>query len=110
MTTVPGTPAAVERPAAAAVPTAPTGSMAAVTADPAPLGLAAFGITTMALSAINAAWIGAAGRNDGGDLELDEQPVADPEGAEAGEGGGRESVVAAEGPHTGQRLRNPAEG
>ena len=34
--------------------------MAAVTADPAPLGLAAFGITTMALSAINAAWIGAA--------------------------------------------------
>ena len=40
--------------------TAPAGSMAGLTADPAPLGLAAFGITTMVLSAINAAWIGAA--------------------------------------------------
>lgn len=60
MTTVPGTPypTAVERPAAAEVPTAPAGSMAGVTADPAPLGLAAFGITTLVLSSINSGWIG----------------------------------------------------
>jgi len=49
------------RPLSGAVPmTADTSSAAAATvADPAPLGLAAFGITTMMLSAINAGWIGA---------------------------------------------------
>jgi succinate-acetate transporter protein len=57
MTTLPGTPQPTAPGVAA---TAPTGSMAAVVADPAPLGLAAFGITTMVLSAINTAWIGAA--------------------------------------------------
>jgi|SRR5207302_6845960 len=40
-------------------PTAPMGVISEVTtADPAPLGLAAFGITTLVLSAINSGWIG----------------------------------------------------
>ena len=49
------------RPLSGAAPvTADTSASAAATvADPAPLGLAAFGITTMVLSAINAGWIGA---------------------------------------------------
>ena len=34
--------------------------MAGVIADPVPLGLAAFGITTLMLSAVNSGWIGAA--------------------------------------------------
>ena len=34
--------------------------MAGAIADPAPLGLAAFGITTLMLSAVNSGWIGAA--------------------------------------------------
>ena len=37
----------------------PAGAMAGVVADPAPLGLAAFGITTLMLSAVNSGWIGA---------------------------------------------------
>jgi len=37
---------------------APPASMAGMVADPAPLGLAAFGITTLMLSAVNSGWIG----------------------------------------------------
>jgi len=37
---------------------APAASMAGMVADPAPLGLAAFGITTLMLSAVNSGWIG----------------------------------------------------
>jgi len=51
------------RPMSGAVPTAAAetaGTTAAVTiADPAPLGLAAFALTTMVLSAINVGWVGA---------------------------------------------------
>jgi uncharacterized protein len=43
-------------PAAAAQ--APAGVVAGAVADPAPLGLAALGITTMMLSAVNSGWIG----------------------------------------------------
>lgn len=46
--------------AAPATQAAPPSSMAGVVADPAPLGLAAFGITTLMLSAVNSGWIGAA--------------------------------------------------
>ena len=37
---------------------APAASTTGLVADPAPLGLAAFGITTMMLSAVNSGWIG----------------------------------------------------
>jgi len=49
------------RPLSGAVATADTTSAAAAAtvADPAPLGLAAFGITTMVLSAVNVGWVGA---------------------------------------------------
>ena len=47
-----GTPATVEAPASTAA--------AAGIADPAPLGLIAFGMTTLMLSAVNSGWIGAA--------------------------------------------------
>ena len=39
---------------------APPSAMAGVVADPVPLGLAAFGFTTLMLSAVNSGWIGAA--------------------------------------------------
>jgi len=42
-----------------AAATAGTSAAAVTVADPAPLGLAAFALTTMVLSAINAGWIGA---------------------------------------------------
>ena len=49
------------RPMSAAVPVAAetAGSSAVTIADPAPLGLAAFALTTMVLSSINAGWVGA---------------------------------------------------
>jgi uncharacterized protein len=51
------------RPMSGAVPvaadTAGTGTAAVTIADPAPLGLAAFALTTMVLSAINVGWVGA---------------------------------------------------
>jgi uncharacterized protein len=60
MATMAGSPGA--QPASAASPVthapAPAGAMAGVVADPAPLGLAAFGITTLMLSAVNSGWIG----------------------------------------------------
>src|SRR5215472_8808114 len=62
MATMAGSPGA--QPASAAPPAAPAqappSAMAGVIADPAPLGLAAFGVTTLMLSAVNSGWIGAA--------------------------------------------------
>lgn len=63
-TSVPGTP--VEARAAPPPAAAPAGAGAApavVIADPAPLGLAAFGITTLMLSCINSGWIGGPAAN-----------------------------------------------
>jgi uncharacterized protein len=53
-----GTPGTQHMSAATPVSQAPAAAMAGVVADPAPLGLAAFGITTLMLSAVNAGWIG----------------------------------------------------
>ncbi len=60
MATMAGTPGthstSVTSPATHAA--APPAAMAGMVADPAPLGLAAFGITTLMLSAVNSGWIG----------------------------------------------------
>lgn len=61
MATMAGSPGT--QPLSGAVPAtthaaAPATSMAGMVADPAPLGLAAFGITTLMLSAVNSGWIG----------------------------------------------------
>lgn len=60
MATMAGSPGT--QPVSAPAPAqAPAGAaMAGVVADPAPLGLAAFGITTLMLSAVNSGWIGSA--------------------------------------------------
>jgi succinate-acetate transporter protein len=55
---VPGVPPATTPPAA--VQTEMGAATPVVIADPAPLGLAGFGITTLVLSAVNAGWIGVA--------------------------------------------------
>ena len=58
------------RPMSGAVPvaadTAGAGTAAVTIADPAPLGLAAFALTTMVLSAINVGWV-IAERSEGAD-------------------------------------------
>ena len=57
-TSVAGTPVEARGTAPPAAPMGATATGAVVIADPAPLGLAAFGITTLMLSCINAGWIG----------------------------------------------------